>query len=257
MLEALTELTRGNSTHRRETLLRFLESQSVHNQSFLDRDNDRYINLSTRYTHGQPQERIAVSAHYDKVSLGQGALDNASGVIVLLSLLARLQKEKPKADVTFLFFDGEEDGCIGSRYFVGHNPLPFAAVYNLDVVGRGDSVVVARSSLDLHSKTFVDVPPFLIERVQNVCTLDDFPCYEIAQTPMSDHVPFNQSRIPAVWLCTLPQREATLWSQGQNFLSIPTFTYINGPKDTIDKIEPSALQLAHHITYHLLQRHFS
>jgi len=257
MLENLAQFTRGNLANRRNTLLQLLAGHQVSRQTFFTSEEERYLNISTCYRNGYPKKRIAVSAHYDKVPSGEGALDNGSGVIVLLSLLARLQKEKPEVDVTFLFFDGEEEGCLGSSYFVRNNPPPFAAVYNADVVGSGSSIVVARSSLDLHSKTFIDCPSFLIERTREVCLEMEIPFYDIPKAPMSDHVPFNQRGIPAVWLCTLPAWEASHWKMTGNFSGLPTFAHINGPSDTLDKVDLNSLQLAHHVMYNLLKRHFS
>ncbi len=77
---------------------------------------------------------VVVSAHYDHLGLGwpdvhqgdegkihHGANDNASGVAILLELAKSMGKTvRPKRNIIFAAFTGEEAGLIGSRYFVSH-----------------------------------------------------------------------------------------------------------------------------------------
>jgi aminopeptidase N len=99
-------------------------------------------------------ESVVVCAHYDHLGLGwpdvregnagkihYGADDNASGVAVMIEL-AKLMAETSKPDRTIIFiaFTGEENGLMGSRYYV-KNMKKFPAdkiigALNLDTVGR-------------------------------------------------------------------------------------------------------------------------
>jgi Zn-dependent M28 family amino/carboxypeptidase len=78
-------------------------------------------------------EYIVYSAHWDhlgRVSSPQGdtiyhgAVDNASGVAGLLTLAQSFVRTLPPPDrsIVFVAFTGEEDGLLGSRYYVD-NPL--------------------------------------------------------------------------------------------------------------------------------------
>ena len=99
-------------------------------------------------------ETIVVGAHYDHLGRGgegslaprsgeihHGADDNASGVAGMLEL-ARLfstQKPRPKRTLVFIGFSGEEEGLLGSNYYVNHPIRPLAntvAMINMDMIGR-------------------------------------------------------------------------------------------------------------------------
>jgi hypothetical protein len=62
---------------------------------------------------------VMLAAHYDSVTRGPGASDDASGVAVLLETLRALRAGAPlRNDVIFLFTDGEEKGLLGAQVFM-------------------------------------------------------------------------------------------------------------------------------------------
>ncbi|HEY1921510.1 MAG TPA: M28 family peptidase [Tepidisphaeraceae bacterium] len=98
-------------------------------------------------------EFVMIGAHYDHLGLGtlghlfgpvgsiyHGADDNASGTATVLELAARFAHAPPPArSIIFICFTAEEEGLIGSDYFVKHPPAPLeniVAMVNLDMVGR-------------------------------------------------------------------------------------------------------------------------
>jgi aminopeptidase YwaD len=99
-------------------------------------------------------EAIVLGAHYDHLGRGgegslapregeihHGADDNASGVAGLLELARMLssQNPKPRRTIVFIAFSGEEEGLIGSSYYVNHPVLPLTntiAMINMDMIGR-------------------------------------------------------------------------------------------------------------------------
>ncbi len=96
-------------------------------------------------------EFVVVSAHMDHVGTGKpdargdsiynGADDNASGVAAFLEV-ARAFGALPKApprSLAFVAVAGEEEGLIGSQYFVEHVPAGIGSMVadiNLDMLGR-------------------------------------------------------------------------------------------------------------------------
>lgn len=73
-------------------------------------------NLLAEPPAGARRPTVVVGAHLDTVDAAPGADDNASGVAALLEV-ARLLGGMPSApDVTFMVFDMEELGLIGSRF---------------------------------------------------------------------------------------------------------------------------------------------
>ena len=99
-------------------------------------------------------EAIVIGAHYDHLGLGglgslflgegqvhHGADDNASGTAGMLEL-ARVfagQRPRPRRTIVFIAFGGEEEGLLGSSYYVNHPVVPIAntvAMINMDMIGR-------------------------------------------------------------------------------------------------------------------------
>jgi hypothetical protein len=98
-------------------------------------------------------ELVIVGAHYDHLGLGRfwaldpdsagavhnGADDNASGAAALVHIAGRLAQDPPARTVVFIAFSGEEEGLLGSDWYVKHPLFPLArttAMVNLDMVGR-------------------------------------------------------------------------------------------------------------------------
>jgi len=99
-------------------------------------------------------ETIVIGAHYDHLGRGgagslaprsgeihHGADDNASGTAGVLEL-ARVfteQRPRPKRTIVFIAFGGEEEGLLGSNYYVNHPLTPLnniVAMINMDMIGR-------------------------------------------------------------------------------------------------------------------------
>ena len=99
-------------------------------------------------------EVIVIGAHYDHLGHGgagslapkegeihHGADDNASGVAGVLELARLLtsQSPRPRRSIVFATFSGEEEGLLGSNYYVNHPLVPLAntiAMINMDMIGR-------------------------------------------------------------------------------------------------------------------------
>ena len=99
-------------------------------------------------------ENIIIGAHYDHLGRGgagslaarsgeihHGADDNASGTAGVLELARILSTQRPKLKRTIVFiaFSGEEEGLLGSNYYVNHPLVPLdktVAMINMDMIGR-------------------------------------------------------------------------------------------------------------------------
>jgi Zn-dependent M28 family amino/carboxypeptidase len=67
--------------------------------------------------------------------------DNASGTAGLLELARIFSNQQPKLKRTLIFiaFSGEEEGLLGSNYYVNHPLIPLTntvAMINMDMIGR-------------------------------------------------------------------------------------------------------------------------
>jgi len=101
-------------------------------------------------------EYVIIGAHFDHLGMGgvgsgsrvpdtlgvhHGADDNASGVAMILELAHKLaaSSKNLKRSIAVIAFSGEEEGLLGSKWFVDSSKFDFKkvnAMVNLDMVGR-------------------------------------------------------------------------------------------------------------------------
>src|SRR3954447_7603512 len=98
-----------------------------------------------------PNEYVVVGAHYDHLGHGcftavpsdticNGATDNAAGVANTLAIADAIASERrpPRRSVILAFWDREEDGLLGSQYFIQHPLRPLSQIVgyvNFDIQG--------------------------------------------------------------------------------------------------------------------------
>jgi Zn-dependent M28 family amino/carboxypeptidase len=102
---------------------------------------NEFIVIGAHYDHWGWGGKNSGSKKKDTIAIHNGADDNASGVSALLCIAEELSKAavKPKRSIIFISFSGEEEGLLGSKYFVAHLPVEKSAVkvmLNMDMVGR-------------------------------------------------------------------------------------------------------------------------
>jgi len=94
-------------------------------------------------------EVIILGGHLDHLGrcyeIMPGANDNASAVSVILGIAEAMAKSplKPRRSMIFLCFGAEEQGVVGSKYYLEHPSFPLektVAFINLDGVGCGDKL---------------------------------------------------------------------------------------------------------------------
>ncbi|WP_158537018.1 M28 family peptidase [Dyella sp. AtDHG13] len=167
-----------------------------------------------------PSEAFFFSAHWDHLgtcepaSLGHricnGAVDNASGVAGVLSL-ARSFASSPKLrrSVLFIAFTGEEQGLLGSAYYVKHPALPLSDTVggiNIDVMnvfGPTNDVMI------LHPGLTTLEAPFIATATKQGRKLspDAFP--EQGLYYRSDQLSFARAGVPTLFASSGFQRRTT------------------------------------------------
>ncbi len=92
-------------------------------------------------------EYVVLGAHYDHIGvdpwgrIGCGADDNGSGTSALIELAQAFGRSPARRGLLLAAFSAEEEGLIGSAFFVDSPPVPTAsmvAMLNMDMIGRGD-----------------------------------------------------------------------------------------------------------------------
>lgn len=110
-------------------------------------ERTRHNVLCTKPGGGEPERFVVVCAHYDSrmgkltdfTSAAPGAVDNASGVAVLLEAARVLRGADTLRSVRFLAFSGEEQGLAGSDAYARvarAEGTDIVLLINLDMVGH-------------------------------------------------------------------------------------------------------------------------
>lgn len=75
-------------------------------------------NIIADTKHGDPKNIVALGAHSDSVVNGPGINDDGSGIISLLTVARHLSKYRTTNMVRFAWWSAEEEGLLGSKYYV-------------------------------------------------------------------------------------------------------------------------------------------
>lgn len=156
---------------------------------------------------GKSKKWVIVSAHYDHLgrmgpeALFPGANDNASGTAMLLSLAQHFAKKenKPKHNILFIAFAGEEAGLVGSEWCAVDRPIDLSAVrlmVNLDIMGTGDDGIMVVNAI-AQQQAF--------DQLVAINGSKGYVKEVKARGPAcnSDHCPFVQRGVPAIFIYTL------------------------------------------------------
>lgn len=172
---------------------------------YFSRDQKSYFNIEAKLEGKDTSKQIIIGAHYD--AIGEGAGDNVCGVAALyqtLKTLAQHEDELPYS-VTFVAFDGEEDGLLGSYDYVNNlaDTSSVLVMFNIDSIVWGDNLYLMceNRSTDLADLILKGQDPNLIrEKPYARGTSLEFyysygyGYYEYVQG--SDHTPFRLVGIP-------------------------------------------------------------
>jgi carboxypeptidase Q len=171
---------------------------------------------------GTGNDIVVVAAHFDSWDWAQGANDNGSGVAAVLEAarILRSMDVKPKATIRFVFFSGEEQGCLGSRAYLDSHKAELDRHRMFIVMDGGAQLPLGIGVKGRHDLLQPLAP--LIEPLQAIGANRLLPDGEVG----SDDEPFIALGIPAVELNTEPGDYDT------NHHAIT---------DTLDKVDPRAL----------------
>jgi hypothetical protein len=137
------------------------------------------------------ERTILLSAHYDGHRIGQGALDNASGVVAVLETAKILvtMRDQLKSRIRIIFFSAEELGMLGSKAYAaqhrhGLERVPF--IMNVDIAWPPFGLAVQAS-------------PELTEAIRELNFRLGLGLHVHDTLSMgSDHSPFVKEGVPAI-----------------------------------------------------------
>lgn len=220
-----------------------LQGAEVVEQQF-DFGEAKFYNLIARLTKSGSDKQIIIGAHYDYDKSGLGAGDNACGVAAMyyaMQLLARDVKKLP-CNVTFVAFDGEEKGLLGSQTYV--NKMTQAerdstlVMFNVDTIATGDNLYLMceNKSTDL-AKLILSCADGLKEKPYargvfgNVFDAYGYGYYEMVQG--SDHTPFRLAGIPVAFFFS-GAYSATSWGYSES--TNQSNAVMNSANDTFENL---------------------
>lgn len=93
-----------------------------------------------------PDEVLVMGAHYDHMGMNDGYIwngadDNASGTVAVMTIAKAIMDsgQKPEKTILAALWTGEEEGLLGSRYWVQNSTVPLKDVklnLNFDMISR-------------------------------------------------------------------------------------------------------------------------
>jgi len=170
----------------------------------------------------QPDQGIVyIGGHYDSVSAGPGANDDASGVGAVLEAARVLstQGHLTKATLKFIAFGSEETGLDGSYWYVVENEEEVTTMglgmINLDMIGVGDTLLLG--NIGWGGDTLEDY-------AEEKAAAWGLTWEPFTASTNSDHTYFEMVGVPAVFLHQSPD------------------PYYHTSEDTLDKISLTKLE---------------
>jgi len=213
----------------------------------------KYENIVATTLKDPTQARILIGAHYDSVPKTPGADDNASAIAGMLAAAKALSSVGP-LPITYVAFNREEDGLLGSQDFVKNylsaSSHKLEAAHILEMIGYCDHTPGSQATPAALPITLGDTADFigilmnkassqyagsLIEMAENyvsdlpVKTLEIFDGLEqhFPDLLRSDHSPF--------WAAGLP---ALLWTDTSEFRN----PHYHLPSDTPETLDYSFIK---------------
>lgn len=162
------------------------------------------------------KEYVIVGAHFDHLGIDpvldgdqiyNGADDNASGVSAVLQIARAFlaSGQQPERNVIVAFWDGEEKGLLGSKYFVQTCPFlsQIKGYLNFDMIGRNNKPQQPKQVVYFYTAAHPGFGDWLKEDIRKY-GLQLEPDYRAWENPIggSDNGSFAKVGIPFIWYHT-------------------------------------------------------
>ena len=193
----------------------------VHPDSIAKLKQEVHQKLSMRNVLGMipgknTKEYVIVGAHFDHLGIDpvldgdqiyNGADDNASGVSAVLQIARAFlaSGQQPERNVIFAFWDGEEKGLLGSKYFVQTCPFlsQIKGYLYFDMIGRNNKPQQPKQVVYFYTAAHPVFGDWLKEDIRKY-GLQLEPDYRAWKNPIggSDNGSFAKVGIPIIWYHT-------------------------------------------------------
>ena len=193
----------------------------VHPDSIAKLKQEVHQKLSMRNVLGMipgknTKEYVIVGAHFDHLGIDpaldgdqiyNGADDNASGVSAVLQIARAFlaSGQQPERNVIVAFWDGEEKGLLGSKYFVQTCPFlsQIKGYLNFDMIGRNNKPQQPKQVVYFYTAAHPAFGDWLKGDIRKY-SLQLEPDYRAWENPIggSDNGSFAKVGIPIIWYHT-------------------------------------------------------
>ena len=157
-------------------------------------------------------EYVFVGGHYDHLTecrdptpddvICNGAADNATGVAAALTIGRRIAASAPRRSVVIALWDAEEDGLLGSRFYVANPVVPLDATIvsvNFDLIGSNLLPSLATTTLRFGAETGGEALVAASTAAADEIDLDVIALSDAFGQGRSDHAPFAAAGVPIVY----------------------------------------------------------
>lgn len=200
----------------------------------------RLLNVVGMIRGRSTEEVVVVGAHFDHVgtdstlegdAIYNGADDNASGVSAVLQIARAFAESgmQPERTVLFAFWDGEELGLLGSKWFVDNDSvMPKVRGYlNFDMVGRNNKEDEPEHVVFFFTESHPEFGEWLKDDISHY-GLRLKPDYRAWDRPIggSDNGSFARHDVPVMWYHTDGHPDYHLPSDEASRINYPKLTDI-------------------------------
>jgi hypothetical protein len=169
---------------------------------------------------------IVVGGHYDHNGMFEGLIfngadDNGSGTVGVLTMAKAFMASgvKPKKTIVFACWTGEEEGLLGSNYFIDHSYKPLKNIMmslNFDMIARdAEDDSLKNRCIMTYTRAYSQLKDIASKNASDYKLKLNIK-YESPEKPGggSDHAPFAEKNIPVIyWEAAMHKDYHTPWDQ--------------------------------------------
>lgn len=168
---------------------------------------NEYVIVGAHYDHLDSRSDVDGNCHSNGATGGEicnGATDNAAGVAAVIAIGRALHRlpTPPRRSIVLALWDAEEDGLLGSRYYVNNPIFPLAATkayVNFDIQGANLIPSLRETSFAVGGETGGSDLQAIVDQAVGTETLGTRQLSYIFGQYRSDYFNFGNAGVPTVF----------------------------------------------------------
>ena len=241
MYNYIKEIAKINKLDRFNSIIDILKKNNIDYQIQKIPDSSALGNIIVSINPSK-EKKIAITAHYDNAPGTPGANDNAAACSILLNLI--INNKDTKNYIEYVFFDLEENGGVGSNYYVSINKNKILYAINLDMCGIGNNIVFSHYRINDYD----------INIIKEIVT--KYKAIEVNRLPYGDAYSFISKGIETYYIINSTNSDLK-WFKKYAEGIMPSFApefskTMHLSNDTIDNININQVELIYNCVNELL-----